>query len=171
MNLNDDEYRLYCFNCSESEKKLMKCSICEYARYCDTECQLQDWKNHKTSCEKYKPLSLKTFNRMRNMPDEINKKLFKNKYLNSSLTALAKASKKIILIKLKNLNNIQTEVFNNSFCYTVEEYLKKAKKYNPSIYKMISNRMEYYNPEKRNIFVIRYSPENLIPIEYVECRF
>jgi hypothetical protein len=41
-----------CEGCSlpESKTKLRKCSICEIAYYCSTECQNQRWKEHKKTC-------------------------------------------------------------------------------------------------------------------------
>ena len=43
-----------CWNChasvSEPGVKLLMCSSCRKARYCDKECQVQDWGRHKEFC-------------------------------------------------------------------------------------------------------------------------
>jgi hypothetical protein len=45
------EYR--CFNMGCSKKGMLKCSVCNIARYCSKECQKADWKpRHKATCGK-----------------------------------------------------------------------------------------------------------------------
>ena len=45
-----------CWNCHATEAldggKLSKCSGCNKARYCGSECQAEDWERHKEYCEK-----------------------------------------------------------------------------------------------------------------------
>lgn len=43
---------LFCSNCGDTEKELLKCSICKLTRYCSIECQKANWKNHKLICKK-----------------------------------------------------------------------------------------------------------------------
>lgn len=50
----EDQLRMYkvsCIGCRKSDKhKLKKCGKCLMARYCGTECQHQDWAEHKLEC-------------------------------------------------------------------------------------------------------------------------
>lgn len=42
-----------CENCCKVKvkKELKKCSVCRKAYYCDSKCQLEDWKDHKKKCQ------------------------------------------------------------------------------------------------------------------------
>lgn len=35
----------------EGDKRMLRCSKCKEAYYCDVECQKEDWKAHKGRCE------------------------------------------------------------------------------------------------------------------------
>ncbi len=58
-----DESKVTCFFChavDPSAVRMKRCSRCGVARYCDTQCQKRDWRNHKPACEelrdaKHKP--------------------------------------------------------------------------------------------------------------------
>ena len=39
-------------NCQASETKLLKCTGCRRAQYCDKECQTEDWGRHMDYCVK-----------------------------------------------------------------------------------------------------------------------
>ncbi|KAL0070509.1 Histone-lysine N-methyltransferase smyd1 [Marasmius tenuissimus] len=39
-----------CGSCDKRDVKLMKCSACKKASYCNAACQKADWKNHKSAC-------------------------------------------------------------------------------------------------------------------------
>ena len=43
----------HCAHCGNKDprKPLMKCSACDVTRYCNAECQKEDWKNHKKICK------------------------------------------------------------------------------------------------------------------------
>lgn len=45
-----------CFNCSSALYKILRCSKCNVACYCQKECQVHDWKKggHKLACDSYK---------------------------------------------------------------------------------------------------------------------
>jgi hypothetical protein len=46
--LNYQYWATYCFNCFQYGKKnLKRCLGCQCVFYCNTECQKQDWVNHK----------------------------------------------------------------------------------------------------------------------------
>ncbi|KZS97222.1 hypothetical protein SISNIDRAFT_406281, partial [Sistotremastrum niveocremeum HHB9708] len=50
--MNDKKIELYrCTRCHNPSAALRKCSRCGNSRYCDAECQKQDWKNHKKVCK------------------------------------------------------------------------------------------------------------------------
>lgn len=42
-----------CFNCNVEKDKadLKECAKCLFARYCNRECQVEDWPNHKATCK------------------------------------------------------------------------------------------------------------------------
>ena len=40
-----------CFHCGKANPKLLTCSACHHARYCDRDCQRKDWKRHKLACK------------------------------------------------------------------------------------------------------------------------
>lgn len=56
-----------CDYCKEREKKLLKCSQCGLAYYCDQKCQRNDWKKHKTVC---KPDSANKLPSIRNVKEK-----------------------------------------------------------------------------------------------------
>ena len=59
-----------CWNCHANESndvKLLKCGGCKKARYCDQECQAQDWSRHQEHCQ---PLQ----ERKRNKKSQMNNK-------------------------------------------------------------------------------------------------
>ena len=39
-----------CFTCGKAAPKLLTCSQCHRAHYCDRECQRKDWPRHKKAC-------------------------------------------------------------------------------------------------------------------------
>ena len=47
-----------CANCNDSKRKddetkgLLRCNGCKLVRYCSSDCQLIDWKNHKMICKR-----------------------------------------------------------------------------------------------------------------------
>ena len=53
QNKTDVKVKL-CWNCHANESddvKLLKCGGCKKARYCDQECQAQDWSRHQEHCQ------------------------------------------------------------------------------------------------------------------------
>lgn len=42
----------YCFSTSCCKEGKLRCARCEHVWYCSAECQLEDWKYHKTKCFK-----------------------------------------------------------------------------------------------------------------------
>ena len=50
--VNKDTMDFVCLSCGLKKKKLLKCSKCLLAYYCDTNCQKNDWKTHKNYCFK-----------------------------------------------------------------------------------------------------------------------
>jgi hypothetical protein len=40
-----------CACCGNIEPKMMSCSKCKFAHYCDADCQRADWKQHKLVCQ------------------------------------------------------------------------------------------------------------------------
>lgn len=53
------EFKYLCNACGkcESEKFFKKCIRCKLARYCDKNCQIKDWPNHKLICKKLDTIS------------------------------------------------------------------------------------------------------------------
>ncbi|KAJ8393052.1 hypothetical protein AAFF_G00069560 [Aldrovandia affinis] len=45
-----------CENCFSRKDKLLRCSQCKIAHYCDTSCQKQSWPEHKEECQRLKRL-------------------------------------------------------------------------------------------------------------------
>lgn len=41
-----------CIFCNATDKKMMQCSLCHKAKYCDEACQKNDWPVHKKVCHK-----------------------------------------------------------------------------------------------------------------------
>ena len=41
-----------CWNCQTTQTKLLKCTGCRRAQYCDKECQIEDWGRHEDYCVK-----------------------------------------------------------------------------------------------------------------------
>jgi hypothetical protein len=63
--LEDDMYSLdqkylhknpRCFSCKKTGLKLLKCGECKTATYCSSECQKQNWKEHKKRCQYLKDM-------------------------------------------------------------------------------------------------------------------
>lgn len=48
---NDVSFIYDCATCGKSSEKMYKCSKCKLVRYCDRDCQLADWKRHKSECK------------------------------------------------------------------------------------------------------------------------
>ena len=40
-----------CQLCGDEAVRMKKCSVCRLVRYCSEACQLEDWKEHKSSCK------------------------------------------------------------------------------------------------------------------------
>ncbi|VDK44651.1 unnamed protein product [Anisakis simplex] len=53
MNNKVDEFCSNCLRIPES-RKLLKCANCEFARYCNKECQRSAWKHHRNECRRLK---------------------------------------------------------------------------------------------------------------------
>lgn len=47
----DGDVNYRCRICQKTGETMKKCSQCKTARYCSTECQKADWKQHKPICE------------------------------------------------------------------------------------------------------------------------
>ena len=56
MDRKSESEALKCQHCSKSSEvqKLLKCSRCKAARYCNKECQRLDWKVHRHQCSTFK---------------------------------------------------------------------------------------------------------------------
>lgn len=46
-----DEIKKKCYYCGNSGGKLSYCSRCRMIKYCNKECQIKDWTNHKKTCK------------------------------------------------------------------------------------------------------------------------
>ena len=51
---NNEMLGYSCNACQETSKKLLMCQGCKKVRYCDEDCQRQDWSTHKVDCVKKK---------------------------------------------------------------------------------------------------------------------
>ena len=68
------EMRSFCFACNKTEHKLLICSKCKVAAYCDAACQRGHWKIHKKVCimpEEEDNYVLITPEKDRNNPNEV----------------------------------------------------------------------------------------------------
>ena len=54
MDLLKDEIKYQSYSCGFCKKSnsVLKCSKCKLIYYCDRNCQVKDWKNHKLVCKK-----------------------------------------------------------------------------------------------------------------------
>lgn len=82
-----------CANCKKKPEKLLHCSKCKAARYCNVECQKADWEEHKKICTKG------------------NNKVSDQKYLNLVLLRLLHEHWKDLSLIMKKFNqNIKNTV-------------------------------------------------------------
>jgi hypothetical protein len=66
-------------NCNKKREKMKVCSLCKVTKYCDIECQKQDWESHKEECERLTQMG-DTKGFQKSVVDEIIKKGFFNRY-------------------------------------------------------------------------------------------
>ncbi|EAS02622.2 SET domain protein (macronuclear) [Tetrahymena thermophila SB210] len=52
----------FCNYCLKASSSLSRCTACNVLHYCDKNCQVQDWKQHKLECKAYKAIKAKNFN-------------------------------------------------------------------------------------------------------------